>query len=241
MKFLIVANGPFQSKAVISELASQDNTTIIALDGAADKLALLGVMPHAIIGDFDSIDKAYWGIEKTLHDHPDKDKNKDAAQPFYIGNHNVKIILSTSQYATDLEKGIKFADDSGAEIINIVCATGGRMDHSLGNIRFLRKHFKPNRLMRIYTDTQVLEYAKDQDVIIQGNIGDQCGIMAFPKATMSTRGLKYDTHIETENDSFELELGFSESISNELSQNTATIKIQGEALIIHPPLLKSQL
>jgi thiamine pyrophosphokinase len=87
--------------------------------------------------------------------------------------------------------------------------------------------------MRIYTDTQVLEYVKDREIIITGTSGQHCGIMAFPKARMSTRGLKYDTHIETTNDSFDLELGFSESISNELSQETATIKIQGEALIIY--------
>jgi thiamine pyrophosphokinase len=81
--------------------------------------------------------------------------------------------------------------------------------------------------MRIYTDTQVLEYVKDREIIITGKSGQHCGIMAFPKAKMTTQGLKYDT------DNYDLEYGFSESISNALNQESATLKIQGEALIIY--------
>lgn len=237
MKFLIVANGPFLSKTLISELVAQADT-VIALDGAADKLAELGIIPHVIVGDFDSVNKNYWGIEHTRFDYDDKNKNNP--KDYYIANFNTKIILATSQYATDLEKGINYADGCQAEMIYIVCATGGRMDHCLGNIRFLRKWFNPHRKMQIFTESQVLEYAKDQEVIVHGDIGERCGIMAFPKASMSTRGLKFDTHLESTQDCFDLDYGFSESISNELSSNTAVIKIKGEALIIHPPLLNSQ-
>ncbi len=50
---LIIANGSFLDSEVIKKTSI--NHTIIALDGACDKLRKLSIMPDVIIGYFDSI------------------------------------------------------------------------------------------------------------------------------------------------------------------------------------------
>ena len=51
MNYLIVANGPFLCKEIILEAISIGKT-IVALDGAGNRLALLGIKPHVIFRTF---------------------------------------------------------------------------------------------------------------------------------------------------------------------------------------------
>ena len=66
-KALIIANGKFLPFEVIKK--ASNNRTVIALDGAANKLISSPIILDVIIGDFDSINKEakdYWGIKKTF-------------------------------------------------------------------------------------------------------------------------------------------------------------------------------
>lgn len=229
-KFLIVANGSFVDHRLISTLSS--SRQIIALDGAADKLFDVKIIPDIIMGDFDSIDKDRWGIKEGF------DQINDRSFPYIIqkNNKDILVIPKKNQNFTDLEKAIKFCDELSSPDILIFNAVGNRMDHSLGNIRALRKFYNPTRLLRIQTNLQTLEMAKNDTADktgkafhIQGKKGDYCGIMAFPDAFISTIGLKYDVS------NFHLEFGYSESICNSFKNTNAIITIhKGEALLIYP-------
>lgn len=221
--FIIVANGDFLVKEIIQE--ALQGKTIIALDGAANKLERIGIKPHVILGDFDSItptQQQFWGIKKTFADLHDNDEP-------YIGNHNILIVPAKNQDKTDLTKAIQYCDVNHATHITIICATGGRLDHHQANIMTLESEYKPHRPIVLHTDQQSICYAKDEAIIFLGNINEYCGIMPTPGSSYTTNGLKYDVS------DYE-----KESFCNSLQAEKASIAIKGAATIIMTPQLPSQ-
>jgi thiamine pyrophosphokinase len=226
--FIIIANGNFLVREIIS--AAIQHKRIVALDGAVNKLTRLGIKPQVILGDFDSITDevcSYWGIQKTfdlLHE------NDEA----YQGHHGVTIVPAKNQQLTDLSKAIHYCDQQGAKHITLICATGGRLDHHEGVLRSLRKEYKKDRAILLHTEQQTLQFAKDETVLVSGEIGDKCGLLAYPKACVSSVGLAYEAK------QLELRFGFSESTCNALSCEKASLTVTGEALLILPPQLQAQ-
>lgn len=216
--WLIVAHAPSFSEKRLLNMSK--NRMLVALDGVADDLKKYKIYPHVILGDFDSIkNKEFWGIKETFHEI-------DNSSAPYKGNFDVLIVPAKDQDHTDLEKAILFCDKQKASSIIILNATGGRMDHTLGNIGVLRKYHKKERPLAIYTRTEKIEYLKDGSTTIHGKPGDNVAIMGYPEAFMTTEGLAYNGK------NFQLKLGLQESTCNSLAQNKATIDIQGEALVI---------
>jgi len=237
MKYLIVANGPFLHKEIIKEIA--DGKTIIALDGASSRLATLGIKPDIILGDFDSIkeqdaNQKLWGIQNTKSEMQQEDH-------IYDGKYETKIIPAKNQDLTDLQKAINYCDQNNATSIDIVCATGGsRMDHHESNVRTLKKYYDPKRTIFIYTESQFLEFVRDNTISIRGIKGDYCGILTAPncKFIATNDGLAWSK--DEKGSPFELQYGVFESTSNELAKEEAIVTVEGEALVIHPGTYPSQ-
>jgi thiamine pyrophosphokinase len=226
--FIIIANGNFLIKEIICEAII--DKTIIALDGAVNKLIHLGVHPHIILGDFDSIEERarhHFGVKNTFSSLQETDSP-------YTGQHGTTIIPAKNQLFTDLSKAIHFCDQQGAESITIICATGGRLDHHESALRSLRAEYKKDRPILLHTEQQTLRFAKDETIRLKGEIGDKCGIVAYPHGWMTSKGLEYEAN------NFELQLGFSENTCNALLTTQATTTITGEALVIMPPQLFTQ-
>jgi thiamine pyrophosphokinase len=220
LEWVIVADGPFVSSNQISKTIQ--GRQIMALDGAADHMKAEGIYPHIILGDFDNIkDVDFWGVKETF------EQITNFSEP-YSGNFGVLIVPAKDQDYTDLEKGIIFCDQHEAKSIIILNAVGGRMDHTLGNIGLLRKHYKKERPLYIDTESQRIEFIRDGTTQIFGNIGDHCAVMGYPEAIMTTTGLTYNGQ------DYPLKLGMQESVCNTLAEPIATVEIQGEALVIHP-------
>jgi thiamine pyrophosphokinase len=209
MKYLIIGNGDFLPLEVIREIS--DGCTIIALDGAAERLVHQNITPHYVLGDFDSIHQNFF------LDHPDIIK-----------------LHRPDQSHTDLHKALHFAKNNQATEIHIICVfSETRLDHSFFNARLLRTEASQQCTLQIHGLGQTLTYAKDSTVIIRGEIGDQCGILAFPEGRFHAEGLVW-------NGPHDLRFGYSESACNIMAAKQATIHISGEALIIHPPQFASQ-
>ncbi len=226
--FILVANGNLLVKEIIVE-AIKDKI-IVALDAAADKLARLDILPNIILGDFDTNDKIhtrYWGI------HTSFEELKDNAMP-YPGNHGVTLVPRKNQQYTDLIKAIHYCDEQQAKSITLICAVGGRLDHHEAALRSLRTEYKKDRPILLHTEQQTLRFAKDEQVEMSGEVGDKCGILAFPAGSFSSHGLLFEVR------DYELRFGFSESIANELKEKTALISVRGEALLMMPPQLVAQ-
>src|SRR3990167_7230774 len=161
--YAIVANGPFLPKSLIMEAIA--GKKIIALDGAANKLAKIGVIPHVILGDFDSITeeggKEIWGIHSTFNEIDDHSAE-------YSCNFGTQIVPAKNQDLTDLAKAIRYCDEHGAASIDILCVTEGRFDHTWGNMGTLRSEYRPDRRLRVLTATEVITFVKDSAIAITG-------------------------------------------------------------------------
>lgn len=113
MEAVVVANAPFRFWPEAFSLVRRA-PLLLAADGGANHLALLGVRPHFVVGDFDSLEPSVraWVGEARLVSRPDQDH-------------------------TDLEKTCEFALEQGARSITLLAATGGRLDHALENLAIL--------------------------------------------------------------------------------------------------------
>ncbi|CAO5677033.1 MAG: hypothetical protein NEHIOOID_00739 [Holosporales bacterium] len=88
----------------------------IAADGGADKLTALGITPHVIVGDFDSI-KSY--------------KNE------------TRNIINKDENFTDFEKVIKYITENDLFPAFILGANGGDIDRILHNVMIAYQHKIP--------------------------------------------------------------------------------------------------
>lgn len=219
-QFIIIANGPFLAHDLILQ-AIQDRQ-IVALDGAANQLLTLGMQPHVILGDFDSIHpdaQAHWGIRQMYSELTED------AQP-YMGHHGVLIVPAKNQMLTDLVKGIRYCDQQQAQDISIICATGGREDHHEANKLALQSEYRKQRPIIMHGQQQALRWANNEIVTLNGNIGDHCGFIAEEPGYGDSEGLEYPC-VRT-----------PISLCNRLSANTAIVKITGCALVIMPAVLR---
>src|SRR3989338_10150730 len=192
--FLIIANGPFLSVSHIQKLAK--NKIIIALDGAIEKCETINIVPNILLGDFDSISqkaREKWSIFEKEH------------------AENFKLISAEDQSKTDLEKAIVYCDAHNAETIDVVCATDGRMDHTLATLQTLKIHYRDSRKLILHTETENIFFIKNKKINITGKIGDYVGITGFPKAQFTSSGLRY------EGDQTAIAFGVTSSFCNQLA------------------------
>lgn len=208
-KFLIVANGPFLPSSLIK--AAAEGACIVALDGAANQLLRLNILPDMILGDFDSFCE-----EPALS--------------------SVKKIKLFDQNFTDFQKALTFIKQE-ARLVHVVCATGGRMDHEQANIRTLIREYSSHCPIYLHNAYQVVEFVRDKTVHIQGKPHDFCGFFGMPQARMivKNQGLAWGSDVP-----YEMTLTQFSS-SNRLRGDTgAVVEIIGDALIVHPPMFDTQ-
>ena len=130
----IVANGEFPS-AIIPLNILKESKTIIACDGAVDKLIKNKYRCDIIIGDLDSI------------------SNK-------VKNSNMNIIQIKDQSKNDLRKIIDLLCSQNINEFSIIGATGYREDHTIGNI-FSILDYNNDIDVKIYSDYGVFSSIKD--------------------------------------------------------------------------------
>ena len=106
---VIVSNGDFPTHSIPLKII-KETKSIIACDGAADKLINNGYTPNIIIGDLDSIS------------NQSKIKFSD------------RLIEVNDQSNNDLRKAINYAVENDITDISIIGASGKREDHIIGNI-----------------------------------------------------------------------------------------------------------
>ncbi len=111
---LVVANGAACSYEILTSLMEWCPYMVVC-DGAYSRIKDLQITPDVVIGDFDSIGE----IDEDLH---------------------TRYIKLEGQETTDLEKALNHLAEKGYTDINIVWATGKRLDHTLNNFATLAKY-----------------------------------------------------------------------------------------------------
>ena len=208
MRAIIFANGDASDPDIARPWTAQADL-IIAADGGTRHALSVGVLPHVVIGDLDSLDEA------------------DRAQ---LDRSGVQLIVyPTHKDYTDLELALRYARKQQATEIIIFSALGGRWDQSLANLMLLtlpELAQVPTRMVDHYLSIQVIRDRAE----ITGRVGDTLSLIALKGDAhgVTIEGCEYPLNEAT------LPFGATLGISNVLSQTTAKITVkQGQILVLH--------
>jgi len=199
---LLIANGPIrwtEESAILAAAAKP----LLAADGGANHLGRIGLRPDAVIGDLDSISpgiRKFIGEERMIH-RPDQDR-------------------------TDLDKALEYAFDKlGLENLTVFGATGGRLDHAVGNLGLLARRALGERLVLVADDHRVL--AMKGELALDAEPGETWSFFTFdPAVRVTLEGVKWpiaDTAID---------LAGKPSISNEAAADRVTVRAEGGAVVV---------
>jgi thiamine pyrophosphokinase len=162
---VILANGSFPDHDIpLGYLKAADK--VICCDGAVVKLVESGIEPWAVVGDLDSVpDKLARQYADRMHSSGDQDTN-------------------------DLTKAVIFALENGFTDIVILAATGGREDHTIGNISLL-VDYSVSAEVKMVTDNGIFLPVRS-GTVISSWAGQQVSVFSTdPLIEVSSTGLKY--------------------------------------------------
>ena len=201
MRAIIFANGEFKQSAK-HPLHIESDDLLIAADGGSRHYLHLGLRPHVVIGDFDSLDPdeiqdlARMGVELIRHP-PHKDH-------------------------TDLELALFLAVERGAREIIISGALGLRWDMTLSNVLLLSSPAMKGLDVRIVDGAQEISMIRGgEKKIIRGRPGDLLSLvpLGVEAGGVTLTGLEYPL------ENAHLSVGVTHGVSNVLSGNTAAVEL----------------
>jgi thiamine pyrophosphokinase len=205
---VIFANGDLPNpKRLLPTLAAAK--WIIAADGGLHHLEKLGIPPHLLIGDLDSV---------------------TTEQVAWAQTHGCQIDrYPPAKNETDLELALLAAVKHGAGQILVAAALGGRLDQTLGNLSLLRLPELREVDVRFDDGHEEVLLIREQ-VTLHGTSGETVSLLPLWGEVngVTTRALLYPLHAET------LYPERTRGISNVMTSNEAGVSItHGELLCIH--------
>ncbi len=205
---ILISNGHAEKPEL---LALREDDYLIAVDGGMRYLDILGLKPHLLIGDLDSIDPT---ILKTLEE-----------------NQTEILRFEPQKDFTDLELALQEAIARGFTEIVIAFGLGGRLDHLLGNLGLLSYARSLSEGIKLYFDdglTQV--HFVDKELTLDLKIEDTVSLIPWRGDVLvdETHNLAYPLHDET------LIFGSTRGNSNlALGQKVSVSVTKGELLLVH--------
>ncbi len=205
---VLFVNGVLPDLERVRELATRADD-LIAVDGGLRHVNGLGLQPHLLIGDLDSV----------------KPQEVDAV----IAHGGLVERYPIEKDETDLELALRRAVEMGAARITVVAALGGRLDQTIANIHLLALPFLEKTAVSLDDGQEQVCIIRSLEKI-SGKIGDRVSLLPLTPAVrgVSTAGLRYPLVDE------ELFFYSSRGVSNELVSDQAEVKItDGMLLCIH--------
>ena len=203
---LIVGGGPVATKLLRSELESAPEL-VIAVDYGGFYLHELGVIPHILMGDLDSlsglvVDKLTGAGVRVIRYSPQKDE-------------------------TDMELALDFAIAGGAKRINILGGLGRRLDHSLANIGLLFEAAARNVEVHLLDESHDLTAVRRR-IVLERRKGWAVSLipLTVKVSGVTTSGLLYPL------DNADLFIEKSRGIHNEFCTDTAVIELAEGLLLV---------
>lgn len=213
MRTVIIANGNPPDASDIRRWL-QPGDTLICADGGARVALALGLAPHAVIGDFDSLSEdelqQLAGRGAALHRYP---AHKDETDLELALNHAIAGM----------------AGEPG-EIV-ILGALGGRLDQTVANIMLLAiPALAGARVLIAAGNEQTFLITPDQPADLRGAPGDIVSLIPFGGDAhgVRTEGLEYPLRDES------LIFGPARGVSNVMLGQRAGVTIrEGRLLCVH--------
>lgn len=194
MRIAVVANGEWDHEWGKQELALFDR--LVAADGGGNSILEAGYFPHALIGDLDSIRPE--NLEKCLvHGTYIKQfpREKDETDLELALEHAVSLCKELEDQVVPPEPSITTSEQ--LQDIWLLGATGGRVDHLLGNLAIMIGFLKRGYRIRAkdpYHELWLIQ-GKEQ---IKGEKGQELSLIPISEfAVVCTEGLVYPLNKET--------------------------------------------
>jgi thiamine pyrophosphokinase len=208
MNVVIVAGGRGDGPPDRASIAGAD--LVIAADGGAEALVALGIQPHVLVGDFDSVSPA----TRACVEHAGAEV----------------IALRADKDWTDTEVALRLAVERGADRVTVFGALGGpRLDHLLGNMLLLTAPWLQGCDVNL-VDSRHQVFLAQGDGIVVGSPGDLVSLLALTPVVeaVETEGLVYPLRGEP------LYQGATRGVSNELVDTRAHVRHgAGDLLVVH--------
>lgn len=212
MKALIISGGHIDLKFAKDYINELDYDYLIAADKGLEVVEALSLTPDLIVGDFDSVDNnlisRYETDPKTVESVLRFKANKD---------------LTDTQIA--VERAVKY----GVNEIEVLGATGDRIDHLLGNIAIMKYVIRWDAKMTIVDENNKITMINDRLTLRKSEaFGKYVSILPYSGAAehVTLNGFKYDIVDEELSDSETL------GVSNEIKDDIATIEVKEGYLIV---------
>lgn len=168
---LLALNGEFPPAEKINALLTTCSP-IVAADGAALKLRALGIPPHVIVGDLDS-------VAPHLHD------------PFF---ESTLIVERPDQEDYDGAKALAWIAEQGHNCVSVIGVAGGMIDHVLNNFSLLARH-AGNLLISLHNADCTGYFVRSglhAELHITAHPGDRISLVPMPRARLHTEGLQWN-------------------------------------------------
>jgi thiamine pyrophosphokinase len=163
---LLICNGEPPRQATLRRIARSADL-VVAADGGANAARRLGIRPEVIVGDLDSI--------------------LPATRRYFADSEIVRV---PRQDNTDLEKALDLLLERRATGVVIAGATGGRIDHTLGNLSVIWNY--SNRLTITVVGEGWMAFPVESSARIDARPGTTVSIIPFGVCRgVTLRGLHY--------------------------------------------------
>ena len=210
MRFLIVGGGSIDNEFALEYIEKSKFDKYIAADRGLEFFSETNLKPDIIVGDFDSV-------------------SENVLQSFLEVSDIEICRLNPEKDDTDLEHAVRLAIEKGATDIEILGATGSRIDHVLGNIQLLgiaTLEAVPIKLINANYRIQVL--GSNYSIKKEEHYGKYVSIVPIGRdeTKVSLRGFKYEIT------DFVLEYFNTLGISNEIVDENAYIELKNGKIIL---------
>lgn len=209
MKIVIVANGTLSETDELTSRIQQADM-VIAADGGAVHLHRMGIVPHVIIGDLDSVSKE--------------------SLSFFKGKQ-VKILKHpVRKDQTDMQLCMDYAVEHGCTDLLIAGATSPRLDHTLANI-FLLKRLADQGVAASILDSHNNIHIVTSRQTLLGHPGDLISVIPITDCVtgLTLKGLEYPLTDKS------LCMGTTMGISNVFQQDRAEVSVESGAVLVIKP------
>ena len=207
MKAVVIAHGDTDPRDR-AHLAGAD--LIVAADGGTLALEEWGVLPHAIVGDLDSL-----GVERAVE----------------YGEHGITVVpYSPEKDESDLELAIDYATEAKADELVLLGILGGaRFDHELANTLLIAAdEYRGSRMRAIRGDVTVRALHGGDRLELAGAPGDLVTLLAVrgDAEGVHTHRLRYPLAGET------LSFGVARGLSNLVMSAGASVACDRGVLLV---------
>ena len=207
-KAIVFCNGDLADLSRVRKHIDK-KTLLVGCDGGTAHILALGLTPHVVIGDFDSISPK---ILRALTGKPVE-----------------YIRYPTDKLFTDSDLGITLAAERGCKEIILAGVRGTATDHFVGNLFMLAKKKFASLDIKIIEGREEILLVRTR-IRIKGSKGDDLSLIAIGRDArgVSTKGLFYLLKNAV------LQSGTAQGIRNKMTGKYAEITVRkGPLLVIH--------